>query len=40
MGVTAENLAEKYGVTREESDNFALRYNDIFLMKYSNQSKA
>jgi len=25
MGVTAENLAEKYGVTREESDNFALR---------------
>jgi len=25
MGVTAENLAEKYGVTREESDAFALR---------------
>jgi len=25
MGVTAENLAAKYGVTREESDNFALR---------------
>lgn len=25
MGVTAENLAEKYGVTREESDNFSLR---------------
>jgi len=25
MGVTAENLAEKYGITRQESDNFALR---------------
>merc|ERR1712002_482983 len=25
MGVTAENLAEKYGVTREESDAFTLR---------------
>merc|ERR1719410_2115355 len=25
MGVTAENLAAKYGVTREESDNFSLR---------------
>merc|ERR1711923_90413 len=25
MGVTAENLAEKYGVTREESDAFSLR---------------
>lgn len=25
MGVTAENLAAKYGVTREESDAFALR---------------
>lgn len=25
MGVTAENLAEKYGITREESDNFAIR---------------
>jgi len=25
MGVTAENLAEKYGVTREECDAFALR---------------
>ena len=25
MGVTAENLAAKYGVTSEESDNFALR---------------
>merc|ERR1719471_2309510 len=25
MGVTAENLAEKYNVTREESDNFSLR---------------
>ena len=24
-GVTAENLAAKYGVTREESDNFGLR---------------
>jgi len=25
MGVTAENLAEKFSVTREESDNFSLR---------------
>lgn len=25
MGVTAENLAKKYGVTREEADKFALR---------------
>lgn len=25
MGVTAENLAEKYGVTREDADNFAYR---------------
>ncbi|XP_023343731.1 3-ketoacyl-CoA thiolase, mitochondrial-like [Eurytemora carolleeae] len=25
MGVTAENLAEKYNITREECDNFALR---------------
>jgi len=25
MGVTAENLAEKYNITREDSDNFALR---------------
>jgi len=25
MGVTAENLAEKYNVTREDCDNFALR---------------
>ena len=24
MGVTAENLAEKYGLTREEVDQFAL----------------
>ena len=25
MGVTAENLAAKYDVTREDSDNFSLR---------------
>ncbi len=25
MGLTAENLARKYGITREESDSFALR---------------
>ena len=25
MGVTAENLAEKYNVTREDSDNFSIR---------------
>ena len=25
MGVTAENLAEKYGLTREEVDDFALQ---------------
>ena len=25
MGVTAENLAEKYGLTRQEVDEFALR---------------
>jgi len=23
MGITAENLAEKYSITREEVDNFA-----------------
>jgi acetyl-CoA acetyltransferase len=25
MGITAENLAEKYNITREEVDKFALR---------------
>ena len=25
MGITAENLAAKYGITREEADAFALR---------------
>ena len=25
MAVTAENLAEKYGITREDSDAFGLR---------------
>ena len=30
MGVTAENLAAKYGVTREESDNFSLRSEILF----------
>jgi len=25
MGVTAENLAEKYGITREDNDNYALK---------------
>ena len=25
MGVTAENLAEKYNVTREDSDSFSIR---------------
>ncbi len=24
MGITAENIAEQYGITREEQDNFAL----------------
>ena len=30
MGVTAENLAEKYGLTRDEVDDFAIRYNATF----------
>nr|CCA24653.1 3ketoacylCoA thiolase putative [Albugo laibachii Nc14] len=30
MGVTAENLAEKYGVTREECDSFALRSQTLW----------
>lgn len=25
MGITAENLAEKYGITREQADNYALQ---------------
>jgi len=31
MGVTAENLAEKYGITREESDAFAIRSQQTWL---------
>lgn len=30
MGVTAENLAEKYNLTRDEVDEFAIRYISIF----------
>lgn len=30
MGVTAENLAEKYGITREECDAFALRSQTLW----------
>ena len=26
MGVTAENLAVKYDITREDSDNFSFRF--------------
>ncbi len=29
MGVTAENVAEKYGITREEQDAFGLRSQDL-----------
>lgn len=28
MGLTSENIAEKYGITREEQDRFALESND------------
>jgi acetyl-CoA acyltransferase 2 len=27
MGITAENLAEKYGITRQQCDEFAVRSN-------------
>lgn len=30
MGITAENLAEKYGLTREECDSFALRSQTLW----------
>lgn len=30
MGITAENLAEKYGITREQCDDFALRSQQRF----------
>ncbi|GLD92794.1 hypothetical protein PINS_up001373 [Pythium insidiosum] len=30
MGITAENLAEKYGITREECDEFALRSQTLW----------
>jgi acetyl-CoA acyltransferase len=29
MGLTAENVAEKYGITREDQDKFALRSNQL-----------
>lgn len=29
MGITAENLAEKYGISREEQDEFALRSQEL-----------
>jgi acetyl-CoA acyltransferase len=29
MGLTAENVAEKYGISREEQDKFALRSNQL-----------
>lgn len=29
MGITAENVAEKYGITREEQDAFGLRSQDL-----------
>src|SRR5690606_6719934 len=29
MGITAENVAEKYGITREEQDAFGLRSQEL-----------
>ena len=29
MGITAENIAEKYGITREDQDAFALRSQQL-----------
>lgn len=34
MGITAENLATKYNVTREESDNFGLRSQHLYAQAY------
>ena len=32
MGITAENLAVQYKLTREEVDAFALRYGDLIIV--------
>lgn len=36
MGITAENLAEKYGITREECDEFASRSQRLYGEAYDN----
>jgi acetyl-CoA C-acetyltransferase len=36
MGVTSENIAEKYGITREEQDKFALESNNRALAAIKN----
>jgi acetyl-CoA C-acetyltransferase len=36
MGVTSENIAEKYGITREEQDRFALQSNNRALAATKN----
>eukprot|EP01114_Cavostelium_apophysatum_P005198 TRINITY_DN1593_c0_g2_i1.p1 TRINITY_DN1593_c0_g2~~TRINITY_DN1593_c0_g2_i1.p1 ORF type:complete len:413 (-),score=111.86 TRINITY_DN1593_c0_g2_i1:53-1291(-) len=36
MGITAENLAEKYKITREESDQFGLRSHQLAAAAYKN----
>ncbi len=36
MGITAENIAEKYGITRREQDEFALRSNQQALAAIKN----
>ncbi|MFC1902301.1 acetyl-CoA C-acetyltransferase [Chloroflexota bacterium] len=36
MGLTSENIAEKYGITREEQDKFALESNNRALAAISN----
>jgi acetyl-CoA acyltransferase len=35
MGLTAENVAEKYGISREDQDKFALRSNQLAAMAVS-----
>jgi len=36
MGITAENLAEQYQITREEQDQFALRSNQLAIAAMDN----
>ena len=38
MGLTAENVAEKYGITREECDKIAVRSHNLGLPRPSTKS--